>query len=62
MSVGLPLLGMALLLGTAVALSTDRRAISLRTVGGAFAIQVGLGLTLLLTNLVVYFLVWRKHR
>jgi len=26
------------------------------------AIQVGLGLTLLLTNLVVYFLVWRKHR
>jgi len=39
----LPLLGMAVLLGAAVALSTDRRAISLRTVGGAFAIQVGLG-------------------
>ncbi|HSM03321.1 MAG TPA: NupC/NupG family nucleoside CNT transporter [Longimicrobiales bacterium] len=38
-----PLLGMAVLLGIAVALSTDRRAISLRTVGGAFAIQVGLG-------------------
>ena len=43
MNLAVPLLGMAVLLGIAVALSTDRRAISLRTVGGAFAIQVGLG-------------------
>lgn len=39
----IPLLGMLVLLGLAVLLSTDRHAIRLRTVGGAFAIQLGLG-------------------
>lgn len=38
-----PLLGMVALLGVAVLLSTDRRAIRLRTVGGAFAIQLAVG-------------------
>ena len=38
-----PLLGMAVLIGIAVLLSSDRRAIRMRTVGGAFAIQVCVG-------------------
>ena len=39
--------GMAVLIGIAVAVSTDRRAIRLRTVGGALAIQLGLGVLVL---------------
>ncbi|MFT7289339.1 MAG: CNT family concentrative nucleoside transporter [Halieaceae bacterium] len=39
----LPLLAMLLLLAVAYALSTDRSAVSLRTVGGAFALQLGIG-------------------
>ena len=38
-----PLLGMAVLIGAAVLMSTDRKAIRLRTVGGAFAIQACAG-------------------
>jgi len=38
-----PLLGMAVLISIAVLLSSDRKAIRLRTVGGAFVIQVMLG-------------------
>ncbi|GHW19342.1 nucleoside transporter NupC [Vibrio cholerae] len=37
------LIGMAVLLGIAVLLSSNRKAINLRTVGGAFAIQFSLG-------------------
>ena len=37
------LIGMAVLIGIAVLLSDNRKAIKLRTVGGAFAIQAGLG-------------------
>ena len=37
------LVGMAVLLGLAVLLSDNRKAINLRTVGGAFAIQFCLG-------------------
>ncbi len=37
------LLGMALLVGTALLMSRDRRAIQPRTVAGAFLIQIGLG-------------------
>ncbi len=37
------LLGIAVLLGIAILLSDNRRAIKLRTVGGAFAIQAGIG-------------------
>ena len=43
MEIFMSLLGMATLLGLAVILSKDRRAINLRTVGGAFAIQVSFG-------------------
>ncbi len=39
--------GMAVLLGLAVLLSTDRRAIRLRTVGGALALQLGFGVLVL---------------
>lgn len=39
--------GMVVLLGLAVALSTDRRAIRLRTVAGALALQVGFGVIVL---------------
>jgi concentrative nucleoside transporter, CNT family len=39
--------GMVVLLGIAFALSTDRRAIRLRTVGGALAIQVGFAVIVL---------------
>lgn len=38
-----PILGMAVLIGIAVLLSSDRRAIRLRTVGGALAIQIVFG-------------------
>ena len=38
-----PLLGMTVLIGAAVLMSTDRKAIRLRTVGGAFAIQACAG-------------------
>ena len=36
-------LGMAVLIGLAVAVSKNRRAINLRTVGLAFALQFGIG-------------------
>ena len=39
----IPLLGMAVLLGVAVLCSSDRKAIRLRTIGGAFAIQFVVG-------------------
>jgi CNT family concentrative nucleoside transporter len=41
------LLGMAVLIGLAVVLSTNRRAIRLRTVAGAFGLQVGFGMLVL---------------
>jgi CNT family concentrative nucleoside transporter len=43
--------GMAVLLAVAVAFSTNRRAISLRTVGGALALQVGFGVMVLYWDL-----------
>ncbi len=43
MNLIMSLVGMAVLILIAVAFSTNRRAIRLRTVGGAFAIQAGLG-------------------
>ncbi|ELR66149.1 Nucleoside permease NupC [Photobacterium marinum] len=43
MSLFMSLVGMAVLLGLAVLLSDNRKAINLRTVGGAFAIQFCLG-------------------
>lgn len=39
----IPLIGMAVLIGIAVLLSYDRSAIRVRTVGGAFAIQLAVG-------------------
>ena len=45
------LVGMAALLGIAVLLSKDRRAINLRTVGGAFAIQFLFGAFVLYTSI-----------
>jgi len=42
-TLAVPLLGIAVLLAVAVALSADRRAIALRTVVGALALQAGLG-------------------
>ena len=38
------LLGVALLIGIALAMSSARRSINWRTVGGAFAIQAAVGL------------------
>jgi CNT family concentrative nucleoside transporter len=43
--------GMAALLAVAVGFSTNRRAISLRTVGGALALQVGFGILVLYWDL-----------
>lgn len=43
MSIIISLLGIAVLLGIALLISDNRKAINLRTVGGAFAIQLGLG-------------------
>ncbi|GLT17187.1 nucleoside permease [Vibrio zhanjiangensis] len=43
MSLFMSLVGMVVLLAIAVALSSNRKAINLRTVGGAFAIQFALG-------------------
>ncbi|MCG3724990.1 NupC/NupG family nucleoside CNT transporter [Vibrio cincinnatiensis] len=43
MSLFMSLIGMAVLLAIAVLLSSNRKAINLRTVGGAFAIQFSLG-------------------
>ncbi|QXO16874.1 MULTISPECIES: NupC/NupG family nucleoside CNT transporter [Vibrio] len=43
MSLFMSLIGMAVLLGIALLLSEDRKAINFRTVGGAFAIQFALG-------------------
>ncbi len=43
MSLFMSLIGMVVLLGIAVLLSSDRKAINFRTVGGAFAIQFSLG-------------------
>ena len=43
MSLFMSLVGMIVLLAIAVALSSNRKAINLRTVGGAFAIQFALG-------------------
>lgn len=43
MSLFMSLVGMAVLLGIALALSSNRKAINLRTVGGAFAIQFIIG-------------------
>ena len=43
MSLFMSLIGMAVLLGIALLLSEDRKAINFRTVGGAFAIQSALG-------------------
>ncbi|PXA72565.1 MULTISPECIES: NupC/NupG family nucleoside CNT transporter [Vibrio] len=43
MSLFMSLIGMVVLLGIAVLLSSNRKAINIRTVGGAFAIQFSLG-------------------
>lgn len=43
MSLFMSLVGMAVLLGIALLLSDNRKAINLRTVGGAFAIQFIIG-------------------
>ncbi|MCH4563975.1 NupC/NupG family nucleoside CNT transporter [Halomonas sp. EGI 63088] len=43
MTITMSLVGMATLIAIALLFSTDRRAIRLRTVGGAFAIQAGIG-------------------
>ncbi|WP_375749423.1 NupC/NupG family nucleoside CNT transporter [Vibrio sp. HN007] len=43
MSVLISILGIVVLLGAAVLISENKKAINLRTVGGAFAIQLGLG-------------------
>ena len=43
MTLAVPFLGIAVLLAIAVVLSADRRAIDLRTVGGALALQAALG-------------------
>ncbi|TKB55393.1 NupC/NupG family nucleoside CNT transporter [Ferrimonas aestuarii] len=43
MGILMSLVGVATLIGIAVLLSTDRKAINLRTVGGAFGIQAALG-------------------
>ena len=43
MSLFMSLVGMLVLLAIAVALSSNRKAINYRTVGGAFAIQFALG-------------------
>ena len=50
-----PLLGMAVLIGIAMLLSSDRRAIRLRTVGGAFAIQICVGA-------IVLFVPWGREK
>lgn len=42
------LVGMAVLIGIAVLFSSNRRAIKLRTVGGAFLIQIVIGAFVLL--------------
>lgn len=44
------LVGMATLIGIAVLFSSNRRAISIRTVAGAFLIQLGIGATVLFTD------------
>ena len=49
MHIAYSLLGILLILGIAVALSSDRKAIRLRVVGAAFALQAGLA------ALVLYF-------
>ncbi|QTF93796.1 NupC/NupG family nucleoside CNT transporter [Halomonas sp. BM-2019] len=43
MTITMSLVGMASLIAIALLFSTDRRAIRLRTVGGAFALQAGIG-------------------
>ncbi|GLS83833.1 NupC/NupG family nucleoside CNT transporter [Paraferrimonas haliotis] len=43
MTIIMSIVGMAVLLGIAVLMSSDRKAINKRTVGGAFAIQLALG-------------------
>ena len=43
MSLVMSMVGMVVLLALAVLLSDNRKAINIRTVGGAFAIQAGLG-------------------
>ena len=45
------LLGVAVLLGIAFALSSAKRSINWRTVGGAFAIQASVGLSSCIPNL-----------
>jgi CNT family concentrative nucleoside transporter len=45
------LAGIAVILGIAVLLSTDRRAISLRIVGAAFALQVGIAVLVLYSSI-----------
>ena len=49
MSLFMSLIGMVVLLAIAVAFSNNRKAINLRTVGGAFAIQFALGAFVLRT-------------
>lgn len=51
MEIFMSIVGMAALLGIAVLLSKDRRAINLRTVGGAFAIQFLFGAFVLYTSI-----------
>ena len=48
------LLGIAVILGIALLFSTDRRAIRLRVVGAAFALQVGIAV-------LVLYVPWGKH-
>ena len=48
------IIGIAVILGIAVLLSTDRRAIRLRVVGAAFALQVGIAV-------LVLYVPWGKH-
>ena len=56
MSALVSLLGMAVLLGIAYLLSENRKAINLRTVGGAFLIQLGLGAFVLYTPMGIQVL------
>jgi len=51
MHVAYSLLGIVLILALAVALSSNRKAIRLRVVGAAFALQVGLAALVLLASL-----------
>ncbi len=61
MSVLVSLLGMAVLLLVAYLLSENRKAINLRTVGGAFFIQLGLGAFVLYVPIGITVLEWLSN-